>query len=138
MNISAILRISTWGFLVVLCLATFPAYAVQPGGGAVAAAPRDHTNTPLVIIRFNQRHVYFQRPLYTAVSRALEVKPSARFTMVSVVPTHGGERKYRAAETNFSKVVQYMREMGIPQSRITVNRRSSNAVKTGEVHVYVK
>ena len=84
------------GTLMVLLLAAAPLQAMPPQeyGSAPATAPRDHTNTPLMVVRFNQRHVYYQRPLYTAVSRALEVKPSARFTMVSVVPTHGGEPQY--------------------------------------------
>ena len=105
---------------------------------STAQAQRDHNNTPLMVIRFNQRHVYFQRPLYTAVSRALEVKPSVRFTLVSVVPTHGGSVNHRKAEANLGQVLRNMREMGIPSSRITVNRRSSAAARSSEVHLYVR
>ena len=96
----------------------------------------DHRTTPLMIIRFNQRKVYFERSLYEAVERAVEVKPGVRFTLVSMVP--GEEASSDTADRNAGKIVKALNDMGVPSSRIDVQRKTDNSVDTGEVHVFVK
>lgn len=120
--------------------ASAQALRLPPGAMGEGAAPA--ASQPLVIIRFNQRTVYFQRQLYNAVSRAVAVKPSVRFDVVSLVPTYGADRSdsrnARAAEANLAKVVRALNEMGVPSERLTVKSENSDAVESSEVHIFVR
>lgn len=95
--------------------------------GMLASAA--YAETPLMVIRFNQKNVYFAKPLYNAVSQALDAKPNARFDVVSV--TAGGP----TGEHNLGKVVATLNEMGLPASRYSVTRRTAN-VAADEVRIY--
>ncbi len=96
---------------------------------------------PLVIIRFNQRTVYYSKALYTAVSRAVEIKPDVRFSLISMVPATG-DRRYdeQAAELAGMHAREVLREittMGVPPDRIEVRAEKSSAINFDEVHLRV-
>lgn len=114
--------------------------AVLPVAEA-AAQQASHMDTPLVIVRFNQTRVYYQRPLYNAVSRALQAYPDVVFDIVSVVPVTGRSKtdeKWQAeAQGNTNAFVQEMQQMGVPANRIRVTYKESQAVESNEVHLFV-
>lgn len=89
---------------------------------------------PLMIIRFNQRTVMYERPLYVAVSRALETKSSAVFDVVSYAP----QDDRGTAERNLGRVMGTLREMGVPGNRLNVVRQVNAPVDTSEVHIFVR
>jgi len=91
-------------------------------GGAVAEAP-------LMTIRFNQKNVYFAKPLYSVISKALEAKPNARFDIVSVTGNSA------TGERNLGKVIATLNEIGLPSSRYSVTRRTAN-VAADEVRIF--
>lgn len=134
------LAVSAWFVAAALLGAPVPPVLAQQGplGGSIAGIPLD----PLIIIRFNQRNVYFEKPLYTVVSKALETKPSVMFDLVLVIPTYGeaakDERQAKIARANANKVVTTMRKMGLPASRITVTEQQSPVAESDEVHVFVR
>lgn len=108
---------------------------LPPPAPAYQGASADHYSTPLMVVRFNQRKVYFERQLYEAVSRAVEAKPSVRFLLVSHVPQYGSSD---TAERNFNKVYRTLTDMGVPASRISSERFADGAITESEVHVFVR
>lgn len=109
----------------------------------VAASVRPlHEERPLVVIRFNQRNVYYQRPLYSAIVRALQVKPTVAFEIVSMIPQTGDsevdQKIEKTSMTNVRRVFMDMVNMGIPESRLNVSREDRKGLATNEVHVFVK
>lgn len=131
--------------LLATCLALVTAAAMlvphqargMPLPAAIAA-----NETPLVVIRFNQPRVYFERPLFTAVSRAVDVKPNVQFDLVSFVPATGNATRDEAvqqeAARNVSRVAQVIREMGIPETNIRISREWAQGIRHDEVHIFVQ
>ena len=109
---------------------------------SVTAGAALHKSTPLIIIRFNQKNVYYQRPLYSAIVRSLEVKPTVNFDIVSMVPITGDaaldEKNADISMKNVKRVFKDMVEMGIPDARMNVSREDSKGLATNEVHVFVR
>lgn len=110
------------------------AYETAASGGA--------SDVPLVIIRFNQRTVMYDRQLYNAVAKAVEIKPEVVFDVVSFVPETGNERTddrlANDALAKTSDVVNSLRGMGIPQEHMRVSRESAPGLRSHEIHVYVQ
>lgn len=106
------------------------------------AQTASHVDTPLMVVRFNQERIYYQQPLFSAVSRALEAKPDVKFNVVSLVPETGKKRadKKLAAEARLTTeaFIGDMIRMGIPQSRIHVSYQPGPYVKANEVHLFVE
>lgn len=100
------------------------------------------SDIPLVVIRFNQDRVLYEHQLYNAIAKAVEIKPSVVFDVVSFVPKTGNRRKDEKiashADQETSKVVGSLRKMGIPQARMHVTNESAPNLRYHEVHVYVE
>lgn len=86
-------------------------------------------SAPLVIIRFNQPQVSYERPLYNAVSRAAQVKPSVMFDVVATA------KDEETAQTYGQKVVQSLNRIGVPASRITFSSMTGDIAPQVEVYV---
>jgi hypothetical protein len=99
------------------------------------------SDSPLMVIRFNQQRVYYDRQLYTAATKALEIKPSVRFSVVSFVPQFGSDNEKKAlmnsavAQTN--KLVSELQQMGLPKDRIAVSREIVGDSRHHEIYLYV-
>lgn len=120
------------------------AVASRPAsGGAAAAAARDFDNRePLVVIRFDRKDVPYEQALYTAVSQALDRRPTATFDVVAVAPNRGTPAQV-ALNTNQSKrsaekVFRTLTDMGLSGDRLTLSATTSARVQTNEVRVYVR
>ena len=117
------------------------AFAAHAEGGA-AAAVDDAAAKPLVIIRFNQARIYFDKQLFTAISKALAIKPELTFSVVSYAPVTGdaqSDAKWQAlASRDTQSVLVSMQNMGIPLSRIQVSGQQDSALKYDETHVFVR
>lgn len=102
----------------------------------------DPISKPLVLIRFNQRNVYYDRQLYMAVSRAVEVKPDVMFEVVSFTPTTGDPQRdaqwKQTTSTHAQAVVASLNKIGVPTSRITFVAQTQAGLKFDEVHVFVR
>lgn len=111
-----------------------PAWA-QP----VAAS---HLHKPLMIIRFNQQRVFYQKPLYNTLSRAVKAAPSVRFSLVSYVPRTGdsqmNQRWLQSANAHTQEVVAQMRQMGVPAAQIAINNELDPSLKYDELHIFVR
>lgn len=113
-----------------------------PSRSAAAPAPISSSERPLVVIRFDQPNVDYQQPLYTAVSRALERKPSATFTIQAVTPNAGNAAQVavntNASRQNAENVLRSLTNMGLPADRMALAATTSPDVQANEVRVYVR
>jgi hypothetical protein len=106
------------------------------------SSARDEHRQPLVVIRFDRPNVSYDEALYSAVSRALQREPSARFDVVAIAPNAGNAAQVavsaNASKRNAENVMRSLTSMGLPPDRITLSASSSAGVKNNEVRVYVR
>jgi len=99
-------------------------------------------NRPLVVIRFDRPNVSYEEALYTAISRALERKPSATFELVAVAPTAGTAAQVavnsNASKHNAEGVMRSLTNMGLPADRVTLSATTSADARSNEVRIYVR
>jgi hypothetical protein len=117
-----------------------PAQRASTSHAAPPAASAD--NRPLVVIRFDRPNVVYEQALYTAVSRALERKPSATFELVAVAPAAGSAAQVavnsNASKRNAENVMRSLTNMGLPPDRISLSATTSADVQNNEVRLYVR
>ena len=98
-------------------------------------------DTPLVVIRFNQRQVNYQQMLYSAVSRAVEANPDVMFDLVVSAPR--GEDAYSSgnyadiANARGNEVNRSLQSMGVPASRISQRSEGGSESGSPEVRIFV-
>jgi hypothetical protein len=96
----------------------------------------------LVVIRFNQPRVYFDQQLFSALSKALAVKPDVVFRIVSYAPVTGNDstdaRWQEVASRNTQSVLASMKNMGVPADRIEVSGQQQSGLRFDETHVFVR
>ena len=112
--------------------------AAAPARSTVPAAD----DRPLVVIRFDSPDVAYEQPLYTAVSRALERKPSAIFNIMAVAPNAGSPAQVavntNASRQNAENVLRSLTNMGLPADRVSLSATMSPDVQSNEVRVFVR
>ncbi len=116
---------------------------IAPPAATSASRPAPAAGTPaLVTIRFDRPNVQYQQALYTALSRALEVRPAAQFDVVAVSPSAGSPDRVQLGQSqsrrNAESVVRTMNEMGLPADRIRLSATTRGDVAANEVRVYVR
>lgn len=117
-----------------------------PALASATAAPTRLTRAvldrPLVTIRFDHPNVNYEQAVYTAVSRALERRPQARFELVAVTPDAGTPAQVAlntdASKHNAENVLRSLTGMGLPPDRVTLSAMSSPQVRSNEVRIYVR
>lgn len=111
-------------------------------GQSYAKAADAGSVRPLLVIRFNQEHVYYSRALKQAVANAEKVKPDVRYNVVSSLPS--GKRKGQVkvsaeqAKANLSGVTTMMQQLGVPESRMSSSTENSSSVSSQEIKIYVE
>lgn len=112
------------------------------GAAVLASAAAFAMSKPLMVIRFNQRKVYFEQPLYTAASKALGRKSDVRFTLVSYVPVGGTPEKDEAlaqrAAANMREVTSALMKIGVPPQQVSTNAQGGAGLQYDEIHIYVQ
>jgi len=97
---------------------------------------------PLVILRFNQPRVYYEQPLFQAVEKAVALKPSVMFDVISYAPAANNTQAEAAwqqtASRNTQAVVASMQKMGIPLSRMAISGQRQSGLTSDEVHIFVR
>ena len=98
-------------------------------------------SSALVVVRFNQPRVYFDQQLYSAISKAVAIKPDVMFEVVSYAPATGNpeaDQRWQAiAGRNTKAVITAMTTMGVPMERISVTGESQAGLHYDETHVFV-
>lgn len=107
-----------------------------------SASPARGGRQPLMVIRFDRPNVTYEQALYTAVSQALERRPSATFDVVAVAPAGGNAGQVAlstsASKRNAENVVRSLTNMGLPADRISLSATSNASTQANEVQVYVR
>ncbi|MBF0335376.1 MAG: hypothetical protein HQL40_17310 [Alphaproteobacteria bacterium] len=108
-----------------------------------AAAPSLAADGALVTIRFDKPNPDYEGKLYSAVKQALDRRPNAMFDVIAVTPSKTatpGQAALGSATTrrNAETVIRSLSTMGLPANRIRLSATTSEKVRAGEVHVYVR
>ncbi len=94
------------------------------------------------MIRFDRPNVDYKQALYTAVSRALDQRPEARFDLVAVSPSEGSPADVALMRSQSRKradeVLQTLTGMGLPADRVGLASTTNPGTRTSEVHIYVR
>jgi len=97
---------------------------------------------PLAIIRFDKPNIDYERPLYKAVSAALDKYPSARFTLMTVSPQNDNKAKEaidrKEARNYGEEVMDALIKMGLPASRVKIESSVSDKAVSPEIHIFLK
>jgi TolA-binding protein len=124
--------------------ASLASRAFVPANAAFAArgGAAPVTGRPLVVIRFDRPNVDYKQALYTAVSRALDQRPEARFDLVAVSPSEGSPADVALMRSQSRKradeVLQTLTGMGLPADRVGLASTTNPGTRTSEVHIYVR
>jgi len=114
----------------------------KPASASARGAHGKSGERPLVVIRFDQPDVPYEQPLYTAISRALERKPGATFTVMAVAPNAGSPAQVavntNASRQNAENVLRSLTNMGLPANRVSLSATMSPDIQTNEVRVFVR
>lgn len=96
----------------------------------------------LIIIRFNNDHVNYDKSLRKVVSSALEIKPETFFDIVTINPEGKTRRESlknkEESENLTNEVVGKIKAHGIADDRLRVTYQASSDVSSTEVHIFVK
>lgn len=121
---------------------SLPTSSLPPPGSTAARSFAAENRRPLVVIRFDRPNPPYEQALYSAVSRALERRPSAGFDVVAVAPNRGSTAQVTQAQTrskrNADQVLRALTDMGLPQNRVSVSSTTSPDTSVSEVHIYVR
>jgi hypothetical protein len=108
--------------------------AVTTGGGAPGA--------PVLTIRFARAKPDYQKPLYDALTQALQNQPGASFDVIGVSPTRGSAAAVQTAQSTARRraqdVMHTMTEMGVPATRMALSATTDPSVSVGEVRVFLR
>jgi hypothetical protein len=111
--------------------------AVNPYVGASVSsdplpAPALGGSRPLVIIKFDAPNVNYEQPLYQAINRAIQARPSTNFDVVAVSASGGSGRG------EAERVYRSMVAMGVPAERLRLSASSSEQARSNEVHIFAR
>jgi hypothetical protein len=108
--------------------------------GQVGVAPS--VGRLLVLIRYNQPVVDYEKQLSNAVGTAIELRPDAQFSVVAVSPSSGDPadlaQAQQKAQINAEAVKRSLMQLGLSPSRITMASTQIQTAQTPEVHVYIR
>jgi hypothetical protein len=95
-----------------------------------------------VIIRFDRPKVRYEKPLYTAVRRALERRPNVVFDLVAVAPQQDDPSQItlhsEASKRNAENVFRSLTSMGLAAERVSLSATTKAGVQSDEVRLYVR
>ncbi|MDX2112267.1 MAG: hypothetical protein SFW63_00820 [Alphaproteobacteria bacterium] len=115
--------------------------ALAPVTASASPAAASADQRPLLLIRFNQEHVHYARPLRQAVANAENLRPGVVYRVVSVVPvSRRGVTPVPASKAiaQLKEVTAAMAELGVPAERIKTASENSKAVSSHEIRVFVE
>ncbi len=100
------------------------------------------TGLPLVVIRFDDPDINYEKTLFDAVGTTVDKKSDATFGLVAVAPIGKNEGETRI---NSSKVKKYAERVlrslvsfGLPSKKVALSAKTSGDVVVPEVHIYVQ
>ena len=107
------------------------------------AAPKVNiSGLPLVVIRFDDPDIDYEKTLFDAIGTTVDKKSSATFGLVAVSPIgkNEGETRINASKVKkyAERVLRSMVSFGMPSKKIALSAKTSGDVVVPEVHIYVQ
>ncbi|PPR34931.1 MAG: hypothetical protein CFH25_00554 [Alphaproteobacteria bacterium MarineAlpha6_Bin3] len=97
---------------------------------------------PLVVIRFDDPDIDYEKTLFDAIGTTVDKKSSATFGLVAVSPIgkNEGETRINASKVKkyAERVLRSMVSFGMPSKKIALSAKTSGDVVVPEVHIYVQ
>ena len=98
--------------------------------------------SPLMVVRFNQDYVSYDRQLEKAVNMAVNTKDSVFFDVVSIIPETNDNKQNKllkkTAEYRADQMVENIQGAGIAPEKIRLTYQNSKLAKNNEVHIFVR
>lgn len=123
--------------LVVLFFASPSAVRAEDGMQA-STLSMPQSKDAVLVIRFNQKHVYFENALKKVVDKVSAIKPNASYEIQSIVPDDSGDTNARQYLENLRGVVAAFNQLGISKGRISVRTDVTDIVKSQEINIFVR
>ena len=92
----------------------------------------------VMIIRFNQKFVYFENPLRKVVDKVSSTKPEAKYELQSVMPNEKNPSNAGKYEANLQNVITVLGRFGVSSDKITSTSVVSDLVKNQEINIFVR
>ena len=89
----------------------------------------------VMIIRFNQKYVYFENSLEKVVDKVSSVKPNAKYELQSVVPNDRNSAKYL---DNLRSVVAEFGKLGVSKDSLSISTVTTDLVENQEINIFVR
>jgi len=100
------------------------------------------TGLPLVVIRFDDPDINYEKTLFDAIGTTVDKKSSATFGLVAVSPIgkNEGETRINASKVKkyAERVLRSMASFGLPSKKVALSAKTSGDVVVPEVHIYVQ
>jgi hypothetical protein len=118
-----------------------PALSFSRSGAGVPVRPAP-ARIPYVIIRFDRPGLSFEDALYSALARALDRYPGAKFDVVlampPLAPRGDPEESLRRGEQHIEAVVLSMTDMGLPAARLRIAASTDPDATVDEIRIFVR
>ena len=128
-------KIAIVGMVAVLLLGALPAPVAQAENGVSTGETATSSKDAVMIIRFNQKFVYFENSLKKVVDKVSGVKPNARYELQSVVPNDNNSPKYLA---NLRSVVAEFGKLGVSKDSLSISTVTTDLVENQEINIFVR
>ena len=100
------------------------------------------TGLPLVVIRFDDPDIDYEKTLFDAIGTTIDKKAGANFGLVAVSPIGKNEGETRINSSKVKKhaerVLRSLVSFGLPSKRVALSAKTSGDVVVPEVHIYVQ
>jgi hypothetical protein len=128
-----------FGFLAVYLAFAVLSFSFYPYA-AQAERARSSTSSKdaVMVIRFNQKYVYFENALKKVVDKVYAIKPNAAYEIQSVVPAESSETNAKKYLENLRAVVAEFNRLGVSKDRISIRTDTTNLVNSQEVNIFVR
>ncbi|MDB2414793.1 hypothetical protein N9W34_03385 [Rickettsiales bacterium] len=99
-------------------------------------------DSPLLIIRFNQPYISYQKSLDRAVIAAVQTKSSVFFDIVSIYPEDSGFMSKNDSKSVSEKltnpIIDQIKQLGVAEDRIRLTYQERADATFNEVHIFVR
>lgn len=129
------------GFLAVyvaLAVISFSFYPYAAQAETTRSSAPSSQNDAVMVIRFNQKYVYFENALKKVVDKVYAIKPNAAYEIQSVVPNESSDTNAKKYLENLRAVVAEFNRLGISKDRISIRTDATDLVKSQEVNIFVR
>ncbi len=122
--------------LTVLLLSSYYSVVKAESRANITSSPSQ--KDAVLVIRFNQKYVYFENALKKVIDKVYGIKPNAGYEIQSVIPNDGNDANAKKYLENLRNVVAEFNRLGIPKERISIRTDVTDLVQSQEINIFVR